>query len=255
VQRAAEEPAPPPEGEQPVPRAEAAPPELPLRPAAPPVQRAVKEPAQPPEGARPGPRVEAAAPEGGVPGTPRPGYSDSDSLHAAWPEEERTAQEPAAIVQRRARLSARIVARAEARKRLPLIDTGGSVEKPAPARASLPLPGTLPLREAVVQRATSPGEEQAWTAPEKKDRLPLASLPAEPERARQQGTEGVAGLISPGPGAYAVQRVVEDTVMPGAGPEGEEERSPLDLDELAREVYPYIKRLLAVERERVPRFR
>ncbi|RME73781.1 MAG: hypothetical protein D6784_11365 [Chloroflexi bacterium] len=49
-------------------------------------------------------------------------------------------------------------------------------------------------------------------------------------------------------GKRIVQRAVDQPSMPGA----EEKQNRPDLDALARQVYPLVKRLLSVERERWP---
>jgi len=69
--------------------------------------------------------------------------------------------------------------------------------------------------------------------------LPLAtrSIQRQPAAVETGGSE-VA------PRGETVQRVVEEAHAEQAGP---------NLDELARRVYPFVKRLLAVERERLPR--
>jgi hypothetical protein len=48
---------------------------------------------------------------------------------------------------------------------------------------------------------------------------------------------------------------VEDEAEPAAEPEEQAGEAGFNLDDLARQVYPFIKRLLAVERERLPRYR
>jgi hypothetical protein len=51
-------------------------------------------------------------------------------------------------------------------------------------------------------------------------------------------------------GKEIVQRSI--VTQPEKGRAAEEEEPELDLDDLAREVYPLIKRMLAIERERMP---
>jgi len=91
----------------------------------------------------------------------------------------------------------------------------------APATISRRLAGTMPVRGAVVQRASLPVERPA---------LPLVRRTTTPR----------------------VQRALEDQPPP-ASPESAQPgpASSPDLQALARKVYPILKRMLAVERERL----
>jgi hypothetical protein len=101
---------------------------------------------------------------------------------------------------------------------------------------------------AVVPRSRA---EEARVEEADEDRLPLAKPPVaqsqadakveEPEAAAPQTVAAPAGTITAAP--PAVQRAVDDE----AGAEWE-----LDLGQLAERVYPFIKRMLQIERERRP---
>jgi hypothetical protein len=52
------------------------------------------------------------------------------------------------------------------------------------------------------------------------------------------------------PGAQVVQRAVEEKPVTGKAPATAAEEP--NLDDLARQVFPLIKRMLAIERERLP---
>jgi len=78
--------------------------------------------------------------------------------------------------------------------------------------------------------------------------LPPAPRPAWAEMLQPQPSAAASDLAMQPEGIAVVQRVEEaETIASQPPEEGEEE---MDLDKLARQVYPIIKRLLAVERER-----
>jgi hypothetical protein len=89
--------------------------------------------------------------------------------------------------------------------------------------------------------------ESAGAAAEPAPARPIT--PAPPTIQRYAAAEPTAPVISTTPAAV-VQRVEEQTLVAAASPPGEE--TAPNLDDLARQVYPLIKQMLAVERERRP---
>jgi hypothetical protein len=82
--------------------------------------------------------------------------------------------------------------------------------------------------------------------------LPLLRQPVSTEQVQRQPDVGrvdvFPGLAVAPESVGIVQRV--STEPPPETEQTSEEKSDLELDRLARQVYPFIKRLLAVERER-----
>lgn len=246
----------------------------------------------------PAPPPVQRAPEEAVPSLAAPETVEAE----AGREPERPPALP--LLQKQVGLDTVIQARAEARKRLPLIKTGRAPEAPAeaeapatlrrsglrdqaaarpvarlqarfedgriaageelaavpgapPARPTPPPPRIMPLRQPVVQMMGLEGADRSPWAEEAglmaTAGLPLARPVTMREAVQRQTAEGE--LLSAGSGAHVVQRAVADEPEPGASPPAEAEETGVDLDDLARQVYPLIKRLLAVERERLPRFR
>jgi hypothetical protein len=105
------------------------------------------------------------------------------------------------------------------------------VSKPVPARAE-------PARAGLARPPAWGGEFL----------LPPVSRPAPAALIQRQPVAPSVDLTVAAQGADVVQRAVE--TPPETGLTTEEEGSELDLDHLARQVYPLIKRMLAVERER-----
>ncbi len=105
------------------------------------------------------------------------------------------------------------------------------VSKPVPARAE-------PAR-------AGPARPPAWGG---EFPLPPVSRLAPAALIQRQPVAPSVDLTVATQGADVVQRAVE--TPPETGLTTEEEGSELDLDHLARQVYPLIKRMLAVERER-----
>ena len=104
----------------------------------------------------------------------------------------------------------------------------------------------MPLREPVVQRA--PLGEAGGPAPAQPAELsmPLARPPA----LRPPSIPAIAtGEIEPG---GIVQRVTTEEPTAGQKPGGgsAQETPGPNLDQLARQIYPIIKHMLAIERER-----
>jgi hypothetical protein len=116
------------------------------------------------------------------------------------------------------------------------------VEQPQPSRGVAPgAPAPVGI-VAAKQVPSGLGRAAAWHEP-----LPLAPVVrSTPAEALQRQPE----RISPGP--VTVQLDIEEPPEPAAEPEQQgEARTPAqDLEALAREVYPVIKRMLAIERER-----
>ena len=105
------------------------------------------------------------------------------------------------------------------------------VSKPAPARAEPAHAG--------------PARPPAWGG---QFPLPPVSRPAPAALIQRQPVAPSVDLTVAARGVEVVQRAVE--TPPERGTTSEEEGPELDLDHLARQVYPLIKRMLAVERER-----
>jgi hypothetical protein len=105
------------------------------------------------------------------------------------------------------------------------------VSKPVPARAE-------PAR-------AGPARPPAWGG---EFPLPPVSRPASAALIQRQPVVPSVDLAAAARGTDVVQRAIE--MPPETGLATEEEGSELDLDHLARQVYPLIKRMLAVERER-----
>jgi hypothetical protein len=105
------------------------------------------------------------------------------------------------------------------------------VSKPVPARAE-------PAR-------AGPARPPAWGG---EFPLPPVSWPAPAALIQRQPAAPSVDLTVATRGVDVVQRAVE--TPPETGLTTEEEGPELDLDHLARQVYPFIKRMLAVERER-----
>jgi hypothetical protein len=98
--------------------------------------------------------------------------------------------------------------------------------QPAPATIARRSAETMPLRESTIQRASLPTEQPA---------LPLVRRTASPRVQRAQGSQ-------PPPASPEPAQPEPTTAAPA---------SPPDLQALARKVYPILKRMLAVERERL----
>jgi hypothetical protein len=117
-----------------------------------------------------------------------------------------------------------------------------------------PLPGALPLWEP--SRETAPGVgvgPRAARAFGGEPTLHPVSRPAAAELMhglRRQPLDVALGLPLVSPGIQVVQRDVVETPEVPETPEAGEEMPGPDLDDLARQVYPLIKRMLAIERER-----
>jgi hypothetical protein len=132
---------------------------------------------------------------------------------------------------------------------------------------SLEPPAILPQARVEVQRAPDARYES---------RLPLPSRSAAQVKDPGAAVESYVENVVPPPSAQTlplaqIQRIPESKALPAmseasivnfvqraASDSSEEdgaEKPPVDLDELARMVYPLIKRLLAVEQERLARRR
>jgi hypothetical protein len=189
---------------------------------------------------------------------------------AERPPVQRRVEEPPApaVIQPQPELGEEVMARAESRQHLPLTEATRPVSRPErtlpriQARseegigeagidrpAELPPPsgapsGDLPLpqpvREPLVERdADFPlAPLSRPPAAEAVQRLPLTVSPGAPL---------VQSAV--GEGEAIVQREEDEGIEPEVGD------SAPDLDDLARQVFPFIKRMLAIERERLPRFR
>ncbi len=169
-------------------------------------------------------------------------------------------------------LEEEVLARAKSRARLPLTEplrppSRLEVEEdrfPAPKELALPewkLPPmartkppaqTTTLRVPQVRLQTRFEKERAEAGPSRivTGELPLPPAPrlASAEMLQRQPSASAPDLAMQPEGIGVVQRVEEAETIAGQPPEeGEEE---MDLDKLARQVYPIIRRLLAVERER-----
>ena len=106
-------------------------------------------------------------------------------------------------------------------ERLPTAESVALSERPSSGRSSEPAPSVAPPAHVASSQAVQ--------------RLPLAAPPAAPR-----------------PEATVIQRAQEPEV--GDSPEPEAEQPvDWDLDGLARRVYPLIRQMLAIERERLPR--
>jgi hypothetical protein len=107
----------------------------------------------------------------------------------------------------------------------------------------------MPVSKLVPGRAepahAGPARPPAWGG---EFPLPPVSRPAPATLIQRQPVVPSVDLAAAARGAEFVQRAVELPPETGLTPRGE--GPELDLDHLARQVYPLIKRMLAVERER-----
>jgi len=108
----------------------------------------------------------------------------------------------------------------------------------------MPVSKLVPARAEPVR--AGPARPPAWGG---EFPLPPVSRPAPAALIQRQPVVPSVDLTAAARGAKVVQRAVETPPETGLMPE-DEERPELDLDHLARQVYPLIKRMLAVERER-----
>jgi hypothetical protein len=107
------------------------------------------------------------------------------------------------------------------------------------------MPVSKPVPARVEPARAGPARPPAWGG---EFPLPPVSRPAPAALIQRQPVAPSVDLTVAAQGADVVQRAVE--TPPETGLTTEEEGSELDLDHLARQVYPLIKRMLAVERER-----
>ncbi|MFC2023940.1 hypothetical protein ACFLT5_04315, partial [Chloroflexota bacterium] len=109
-------------------------------------------------------------------------------------------------------------------------------ERTGPSPQVMPLPLQRSLQETAPVVPASPGSTQGpETQAPMRSEVPVLRLP----------------LVTPH-AVQIVQRVEEEEAAPVAGGMPAEEEEPgLNLDDLAGQVYPLIKRMLAVERERI----
>ena len=151
-----------------------------------------------------------------------------------------------------------------------------SASLPAPDRTRFYTPSTppreaaqLPLRESVAVTVRAPSksrtrspETPVTSVPEAqrsgRGQAPVAELPlppigrsAPPQVVQRQPSPEVPGIDAAGSRSRGewVQRAATKGRVSGQSAE-EEEKPDLDLDHLARQIYPILKRMLAVERER-----
>ena len=134
---------------------------------------------------------------------------------------------------------------------------GGPPPAHRPGRGEPAHANAVPLVQgAPEERATRP----VPSAPKRAGRIQgeRGELPLPPVRRpapaaviqRQTAGQPAGGLGLAAQGKEIMQRSI--VTRPETRGDTEEEQSELDLDDLAREVYPLIKRMLAIERERMP---
>ncbi|CAG0933315.1 hypothetical protein TFLX_02994 [Thermoflexales bacterium] len=124
-----------------------------------------------------------------------------------------------------------------------------------PERRAAVKPADLPLHHTVVQRESQPEAMVSNRAAQsERSTTPFASAPAVMGAAPaiQRTAEPLIQRIAAesetsSPGTGYIQRVES---VPAAAEQEAEAAEPVDLDNLARQVYPLIKRMIAVERER-----
>jgi hypothetical protein len=183
-------------------------------------------------------------------------------------------QRSAEAAQPASSLEEAILMRAQSSANLPLIEPPGPAmrlepegkhferaEKLALPEPTLPtmtrtqvLPRMTPLIQANFEDQGAPAADQAWRVD-----LPLppgslweapVSRPASPGLLqRSPDLNGAAQHTSIVQRAMGTESETSET-QPGPEAQSEPEAAALDLDELARQIYPLIKRMLAVERER-----
>jgi hypothetical protein len=226
--------------------------------------------------------VERAAPatvEGPTPFTVQRLVGEEDETSPPEPE----GPAPPAIEVRRAGLDQELLARAASREHLPLTRPPRMISTSGPEMTALPQARIQPRPEAeaeaapdrwVPPRPGGPSPELGLLPLWEPRREPAAAVSPGPDSAQALRVEAplpppsrppLAELVqrlplAVSPGAPIVQRtvgeaeaVVQRAISEGVG--AEEEKAELDLDDLARQVYPMIKRMLAIERERLPWFR
>jgi hypothetical protein len=85
---------------------------------------------------------------------------------------------------------------------------------------------------------------------------PVHPLPPQPDQAQAEQPQSqlpLAETIQRQPDPVVGTLIPEDIVVQRAeGEEEDDESEELDLTELSRRIYPLVKRLLAIERERMP---
>ncbi len=184
--------------------------------------------------------------EGGSPATPGPGAVPSEHAAPAVRRHSRPAEESRAAFQDQPGPGPEAGA--------PVQETTPSLREPLPLVVRAPEGGkarvqarrdeTSTVGISPASRVLEPRSVAQWP-PAAAGRSPDQPLPlAVPGIQRQPATAGVgSGEVAPLAGV--VQRVLVDA--------GAEQKPGPNLEELARQVYPLVKRLLAVERERLPR--
>jgi hypothetical protein len=160
-------------------------------------------------------------------------------------------------------LEREVLARAESRAHLPLaeplrpargfeqeeehVEAPEDLRKPPPATPTRPPTHMAMLRPPQARFADEGqvGVAQAW-----RPELPLPTTPQLPTgEMLQREALAISMDLAPPPRRVEVVQRAEMEMTPAAEP-AEEEESGTDLDNLARQVYPLIKRMLAIERER-----
>ncbi len=131
------------------------------------------------------------------------------------------------------------------------VATQASAQKSAPPLSQMPVPMALAKTPRIVQPAPQSAEKQAEKQPSQLEQQPKEQLPPAsrepsitlPDSSRQGLTSNV--LVSSN---KVVQRQPDETTSDDAPVE---ERTP-NLDQLAEDVLPLVKRILEIESERIP---
>jgi hypothetical protein len=118
---------------------------------------------------------------------------------------------------------------------------------------SPPVMAELPLRWPAQEAAGDAGLAPPWSYPaEERSPLPPASGPALAEVVQRQPAPVSLGSAVASDSTQVVQRLEVGEKEEGEPVTKGEDEPEMDLDDLARQVYPLIRRMLAVERERRP---
>jgi hypothetical protein len=161
-------------------------------------------------------------------------------------------------------LEEEVLARAELRAHLPLteplrpargvepeeehVEAPKDLRKPPPATQIRPSTHMPVLRPPQVRFE---GEAEVGVAQARSDGLPLPPTPQLPtgEMLQREALAISMDLAPPPRRVEVVQRAEEELITSDVSGEGKETKE-LNLDDLARQIYPLIKRMLAVDRER-----